>query len=76
MRTCVYVVGRLHLLSAQGGKDDWKIQGRGKKLRNVAWKFRGGVLRNVAWKCRRWVRDVAWKSKGELRNAVGNPEEG
>ena len=75
MRTCVYVVGRLHLLSAQGGKDNWKIQGRDKKLRNVAWKFRGGV-RNVAWKCRGGARDVAWKSKGEIRNAAGNPGEG
>ena len=75
MRTCIYIVGRLHLLSAQGGKDHWKIQGRGKKLRNVAWKFRGGV-RNVVWKCRGGVRDVAWKSKEEVRNAAGNPGEG
>ena len=46
MRTCVYVIGRLHLLSAQGGTDNWKTQGRVEKLRNAARKSRGGV-RNV-----------------------------
>ena len=69
MRTCVYVVGRLHLLSAQG------VRTTGKSRAGVAWKFRGGV-RNVAWKCRGGVRDVAWKSKGEIRNAAENPGEG
>ena len=63
MRTCVYVIGRLHLLSAQGGKDNWKIQGRGEKLRNGAWKSRGGV-RNVAWISRGGVRNVVWKCRG------------
>ena len=79
MRTCVYVTGTLHLLSAQGSKDNWKIQGRGEKLRNVAWKSRGGVnvawisrggVRNVAWKCRGGVRDVAWKSMRKVRSAA------
>ena len=52
-----------------GGKDNWKIQGRG------CLEIQGGV-RNVAWKCRGGVRDVAWKSKGEIRNAAENPGEG
>ena len=41
----------------KGDEDNWKIQVRGKKLRNVAWTSRRGV-RNTAWKSRGGVRNV------------------